>query len=114
MSKTAQSAIGVLAAAAVLWYLMKILTNDVSAALQLGKEYLGFATSLAGFLGIAVGGGFLFKSGDATQTLRAVITTGTALLVTLAGGAMVGGDATVQAAALVAGGLWGAGYFLKS
>lgn len=113
MSKTV-SAIVVLLAAAALWFVLVSLTNDASEALDLGKKYLGFATSLAGVLGIAVGGSSLLKNGStAQQALSAMTTTVTGLLVTLAGGAMVGGDPLVPAAALVAGGLLGAGYIFK-
>ena len=114
MSKTV-SAIVMLVAAAVLWYVLRLLTDDVSGALDLGKKYLGFATSLAGVLGIAVGGGsfLLLKKGETEEALSAMTTTVTGLSVTLAGGAMVGGDPLVPAAALVAGGLLAAGYIRK-
>ena len=117
MSKTA-SAILILVAAAVLWYGLWLLTNNgsavtdvsASAALELGKKYLMFATSLAGLLGIAIGGGLLVKEGANSERVMTIVT---GLSVNLAGGAMVNGDRLVSAAALVAVGLVGAGYILK-
>jgi hypothetical protein len=105
------SAIVMLVAAAVLWYMLTIMASvDADAALDLGKKYLGFATALAGVLGIAIGTGSLLKDGS---TADGSTTTFTGLLVTLAGGAMIGGDPVVPAAALVAGGLLGGVYILK-
>jgi hypothetical protein len=112
VSKTV-SAIVVLVAAAGLWVVLTLLTDsDPSSALDLGKKYLGFTASLAGILGIAIGGGSLLTTDQpsAPQTLSAVAATLTGLLVALAGGAMIGGDPLVPAAALVGGGLWGLGY----
>jgi hypothetical protein len=147
MSKTVlptrtASAIVVLVAAAVLWYVLSKHVvaggeNQHSAALELGKQYLGFATSLAGFLGIAVGGASLLTvafagsgsqgsgqgsastaggptTGTSTaQALTAMTTTVTALAVTLAGGAMASRDLWINTAGLVVGGLLGAVYILK-
>jgi hypothetical protein len=114
MSKTV-SAILILVGAAVLWYVFKrLVPNDASAALELAEKYLGFATSLAGFFGIAVGGGsLLFTGKESGLTANAMATTATGLSVTLAGGAMVGGDPLAAAAALVAGGLVAAMYVYK-
>jgi hypothetical protein len=113
MSTKTWSAILVLVAAAVLWYVLTLVTNDdASGALELGKTYLGFAASLAGFLGIAVGGGSSLLTGS-TLTEPAMATTATGLSIMLAGGAMVGGDPLVAAAALVAGGLAWAVYIFK-
>ena len=112
MSKTLW-AILVLFGAALLWYGLKVVASvDADAALDLGKKYLGFATALAGVLGIANGGSSLLK-GRQDEVLTAMTTTATGLSVTLAGGAMVGGDPLVPAAALVAGGLVGAVYLIK-
>src|SRR4026207_2205005 len=117
MSTKTWSAILVLVAAAVLWYVLTLVTNDdASGALELGKTYLGVAASLAGFLGIAVGGGSSLLTGS-TLTEPAMATTATGLSIMLAGGAMVGGDPLVAAAALggwrAAGGLAGAVYIFK-
>ena len=121
-TNTTVTAIVMLGVAAVLAYALKLsgLPNDagVTAAFEFGIKYLGFATSLAGFLGLAVGGGSLLIVSAKTQppekeVLSAMVTTATGLSVTLAGGGMVGGDPRVPAAALLAGGLLGAGYILK-
>jgi len=117
----------VIGLAFALWVLLvKLPTGSSPAltwetALDLGKKFLGFATSLAGVLGIAVGGtALLGKVGQLKQedARVAVATTVTGLGVTLAGGAMVGvpegpqwAQTVVQATVLVVG--VGAAYMLR-
>jgi hypothetical protein len=115
VSKTALGIV-VLVAAAGLWALLRQLPGQTpDLALDLGKKYLGLATSLAGVLGIAIGGSSFVMKDTMTvdQVQSALIRTATGLGVTLAGGAMVGGDPWVPAAALVTGGLLGVGYMSK-